>query len=593
MKAQIDKTELVKQQRYADDLSSKGFDFGMAVGSAFVESMRNTYYRHSGTAIDELIDNSIEAGARNIHICFGYDSEASKKPESLAIIDNGHGMIPNMIRLAPLWGGTHREGQRSGFGRFGFGLPSASVNQCKRYTVFSKTADGVFNKVTIDLDDIREGKLTDKQGRIVAPEVKKAKLPKWLQDYLDKEFPKDGYKSGTIILWEKLDRISWKTTAGLRKNLAEHLGTTFRNYIGTARLVLDGMSVEPVDPLFGTPEFRYFDHDEDRAIVLPPKVVPVKIKETGEVHEIRVRFSRFPLRFFTEDKSKTAHRGNRNPKWAINEKHRGLIVTRMGRQIDVLQRPDWVGFPSLGNNDRYWSAELDFPAALDEEFSIANSKQGVIISERIWQLTQDAGVPNAIHEIRRGIAKDQHDSRVEADEEDGIPRPSERSMKDSEKFDSGRTKSESKEREARALEELKKQIEQRARQEKKSQKEVELEISKEEQVNPYQVHYDDIPGGPFFRAKQIGGIFKLFINRSHRFYSDLYASSSSNPAIRSALELLLFVLSDCELDAEGNLDKQEFYRYERIVWSNELEKLLSQLATYHSGVNGSDLEEVA
>ena len=128
------KSQLDLQIEYADDLDKKGIDIGFAVGEAFVQSMRNTYYKHTGTALDELIDNSVEAGATQVLIALGYSGSSTAKPDAIAVIDDGHGMPRNMLRRAAAWGGTHRHGRetRTGLGRFGFGLPSASVNQARR-----------------------------------------------------------------------------------------------------------------------------------------------------------------------------------------------------------------------------------------------------------------------------------------------------------------------------------------------------------------------------------------------------------------------------------------------------------------------------
>ena len=133
-------SQLELQIQYADEMDKNKVDYTFAVGEAFVESMRSTRYDHTGTAIDELNDNAIEAGANTISIAFDND----KKPTGIAVIDNGHGMQPNMLRRAAAWGGTHRHNssKREGMGRFGFGLPSASVNQARRFTVYSKLSDG-------------------------------------------------------------------------------------------------------------------------------------------------------------------------------------------------------------------------------------------------------------------------------------------------------------------------------------------------------------------------------------------------------------------------------------------------------------------
>ena len=78
-------------------------------------------------------------------------------------------MIPEMIRFAVMWGGTHRENSREGLGRYGYGLPSAAVGIGRRFTVYSLPNGGTINSVTVDVDGISEGKFTDETGEIVIP----------------------------------------------------------------------------------------------------------------------------------------------------------------------------------------------------------------------------------------------------------------------------------------------------------------------------------------------------------------------------------------------------------------------------------------
>src|SRR5262245_57917810 len=168
--------DLKNQRNYAQRMNESGFDFSLVVGDAFVRGIRDIGYKHTGTALDEIIDNAIQAEAEKVHVVFGFEGSSEKKPDRLAVIDDGHGMDDLMIRLAVLWGGTHRENDRTGFGRYGYGLPSASVSQGTRFTVYSKPADGKWHRVTVDLDDIKDGKYTNNEGRIVVPAATPATL---------------------------------------------------------------------------------------------------------------------------------------------------------------------------------------------------------------------------------------------------------------------------------------------------------------------------------------------------------------------------------------------------------------------------------
>src|SRR4051794_3339925 len=114
---------LQAQRAYVAKFEKEGNSFDLMVAASFVRGMRELGYKSNAHAIDEIIDNAEQAGAKSVHIAFGFNGKSDAKPTALAIIDDGHGMEPKMIRAAMMWGGTHREGDRRGFGRFGYGLP--------------------------------------------------------------------------------------------------------------------------------------------------------------------------------------------------------------------------------------------------------------------------------------------------------------------------------------------------------------------------------------------------------------------------------------------------------------------------------------
>lgn len=118
-----------RQKAYVEKLTKSNFKFGLTVGTAFVRGIRDIGYKHTGTALDELIDNAFEAGASNVHVILNDDGTGrGGNVTQIAVLDDGSGMIPEMIRLSILWGGTDRENSRSGIGRFGYGLPSSCVS---------------------------------------------------------------------------------------------------------------------------------------------------------------------------------------------------------------------------------------------------------------------------------------------------------------------------------------------------------------------------------------------------------------------------------------------------------------------------------
>lgn len=579
-------SDLEKQKAYAESLEAQGFDYGFAVGTAFVESMRNTHYNHTGTALDELIDNSIEAGATQVCIALGYTGGSTAKPDALAVIDDGHGMPKGMLRPAAAWGGTHRhnEDTRTGFGRFGFGLPSASVNQARRFSTYSTTDGSTWRSVTVDLDEIAKGDYTDPTGKVHVPQEKEGTAPpKWVMDHIFEHMPSGRLAHGTVVIWEKMDRIKWNTTKGMRDNLLQHFGVMFRNYLQRTGIKFDGTPIEPLDPLFTTPGFRYFDEDEDRAKALQPAEIEVKSKRNPDKKvKVTVRYALFPHRFFSVDKSNDAVHGNQLRRFKVANEHRGIIVCRMGRQIDVKEATPWRGLEKFRNDDRYWAVEIDFPAELDEEFTIANSKQGVVMSDRIWDLLQDAGVERVIRALRKEISSMQ---KVDASkpEDPQKDRASEASMKESDKFKRTRAGGVSAEREAKAREQFEQYVKQKAKEQRRPEEVIRVEAKEEEAKHPYRVEFASLPSAPFYRVMQRGGMKVLEINTSHRFYTDLYASAAANKLLRAGIEVLLFSLGEAELDALGNQDKTNFYHVEKIAWSERLEVALDVLHRFGYG----------
>jgi hypothetical protein len=115
---------------------------------------------------------------------------------------------------------------------------------------------------------------------------------------------------------------------------------------------------------------------------------------------------------------------------------------------------------------------------------------------------------------------------------------------------------------------------------------VEAKLEEEARNRPYKVEFESVPEGPFFRVWQLGGQKILYLNTKHRFFTDVYSGPESTPRLRASLELLLFVIGECELDALG--DRNLFYRTERSEWSKQLTialELLNDIANVRDQLN--------
>jgi hypothetical protein len=428
--------DLVAQRAYSQRQTEAGFDFGLTVADAFVRGIRDIGYRDTGRALDEQIDNALQAEATKILVTFGFEgTDSNAKPTAIAVADNGHGMDPEMVRLAAIWGGTHRENDRTGFGRYGYGLPSSCVSQGQRFTIYSLVEGGELHAVTLDLEDIGTGKHSGENGRIVMPEATPAELPEWLAGEIAERFGEDGLTHGTAIVIEKLDRMSWTTKSTLERHLLQGIGITYRNYMRSVAMWVADKRVEPVDPLFTTPGYRFYDLDSDRAEALDEHSFDVKDRETREpLGTVKVRYSSMPPTFGRIDKTKLGKESgasNNNARFPILSDHNGIVVMREGRQIDVVGRGGWL---TVNNDDRYWGCEIDVPATLDEEMAITTSKQRVILSERMWTLLKEQGVQANIQVLRGRYDEEKAKASTKREEEDGEQKASEQAMAATDKF---------------------------------------------------------------------------------------------------------------------------------------------------------------
>jgi hypothetical protein len=567
--------DLKRQREYIKGLLESKFDFGLVLADAFVKGMRDIGYKNTGTAIDELVDNAKQGEAKNVHVIFGYDG-SQKKPTKIAVVDDGHGMDPTMIRAAVLWGGTHRHNDRQGFGRYGYGLPSACVSIGQKYTVYSRVAGGEWNKVTIDLKAIEDHFKQGNVGHVTVPDAEPATLPEWVAEYTGKQLGE--LSQGTVVVIEEIDRIDYKTTQHLKDFFLRHFGVYYRNFLREMNLFVDSKKVEPIDPLFITPGFKFYDFDEDRAEALPPLNIEVKDKETGEpAGVVRVRFSYMPPTFLRIPEDKLKGKGGKlNPRFAIRNDNNGIIVMRAGRQIDVVQSHcPWTKFQ---HNDRYIGVEVDFPPALDEEFSITTSKQQVVLSNRMWDILENNGVYEAFVEMRRRFKKDNLALEVKRDTEEQ-QRASEAAMEAAQKYVNRDLGEETAEEIREGEENLEREVRRIAQESGLPPEVVKEGIKNKTKDRKFRVEYVDHPGAPFYSVERVGGQKVLYLNKAHEFYTDFYAAPDSTAIMRFRLEVLLFVLGDCELKARAT-EFRKFYQVERAEWSRYLSIVLQELADW-------------
>jgi hypothetical protein len=242
------------------------------------------------TAIADVIDNSIAAHANNIWVDFLWDGAASR----ITIRDDGDGMTEAKLVQAMRPGSQNPRDTRheDDLGRFGLGMKTASISQCRRLTVASRTKDGLHVR-RWDLDYIAaqgngEWRLLKGVSLLSAADVQLL----------------DGKKSGTVLFWDHLDRVVGvvaEDDEGAQKHfrqnmdlVRDHLSMTFHRYLtGRGRLTirLNGRALEPWDPFLEgetatEPLEEEVHQTEGIRVAIKPFVLPHHSKITAEVHAL-------------------------------------------------------------------------------------------------------------------------------------------------------------------------------------------------------------------------------------------------------------------------------------------------------------------
>lgn len=567
-------SDLAAQHQYVEGLRKAGDKgFQLVATSAFVEGMRDSGYKSTGTAIDEFVDNAYQAQATRVDIAYDVVNPEGNQHDigGVAVIDNGHGMEPEMIRAAVLWGGTHRHDDRTGLGRFGFGLPSAAVSITRHFEVFSKVKGAQWYRVVVDLDEVCSGKHTTDDGLVIAPEAEQATLPAWVTKALGKR----GLEQGTVVLLSAPDRLTpgFRKPKGFHNSMMEHLGLIYRGILNRCALYVNEQRVEPVDPLFLDPNARFYDvGNKVFAQGREPLQFAMKNSRTGAEGMVRLRFSYMPPEF-----QESPDGGNNERLKIMKENNSYLIATRAGRQIDLVMRPDYpkeeLNKKNLNIYDRNWAVEVDFDPELDEEFGITVNKQQVNLSERAWQALMDNGLPSIIkNDLVATFSKAKDDRKAKADA--NASKQSEQVMAEAEKFGKKRAPlPDSKKEQARKR--VEEEAEQTAKETEKPKAEVQKKLLEQAQANKYVILFEALEGAPFYKTDMFGPQTRVWINTRHRFYTEVYDGLKTMPRLRAAVELLLFTLAAEELTADG--DRDLFYKQERKQWSDRLELLLQLL----------------
>jgi len=332
------------------------------------ESLRDIGYDFPA-AVADVVDNSIMAGAGRVDVVIEFDG-----PDSfVSVADDGCGMTANGL-VEALRYGSRRAYARGDLGRYGLGLKTASLSQCRSVTVVTRSSmpAGRGSARMLDLDLIAEWD----EWLVVDPVRDRAmdRAREWLGD-----------SAGTVVIWRKLDRVlpekqphgGWgrRRLEGMAAKTAEHLGIVFHRYLeGTASqnlvITVNGEKVQPWNP---------FAPGEPARIELAPQRFEVSVGTFAG----KATLQRYVLPSRDQFSSPAEFERLSGPmNW---NRQQGLYIFRAGR---LVQWGGWNGIRGIDEHTKLARAALDFDTDLDSVFNINVAKMRVTIPPQLRQMLE-------------------------------------------------------------------------------------------------------------------------------------------------------------------------------------------------------------
>jgi anti-sigma regulatory factor (Ser/Thr protein kinase) len=324
-----------------------------------IGSLRDMGYEFA-TAVADLVDNSIEAGATVVTIDIEFEGENSW----VRIADNGRGMTPAALREAMRYGSS-REYSANDLGNFGLGLKVASLSQCQRLTVASRSSRerSEFTAYCWDLGHIEKTNRWE-----LVPVTRDTGGPSLHAPLKD--------SPGTVVLWQRLDRIlgyeyphgdsARRRLFAMCRDVEGHLAVVFHRFLtgevrGRPRLciLLNGGRVEPWDP---------FARDEPATKPLDPVSMPV----THAGMRGQLTLEPFVLPHQSDFSSPENFRRASGP--ANWNQQQGFYVYRANR---LIQSGGWCRLRTADEHTKLARVALHFSPCMDDAFRVNVSKMRV------------------------------------------------------------------------------------------------------------------------------------------------------------------------------------------------------------------------
>jgi len=514
-----------------------------------IMGLRDTGYDFN-TSIADIVDNSITANATKIDITI---SVTPRNDIIVYIADNGCGMNADELRNAMKYGSAEKQNKKS-LSKFGLGLKTASTAFCKCLSLISRGSDNIVRKIQWDLDYVQKVNL----WKPLAPQPTDQEI-----NILNSIA---GEGSGTLVVWEKVDRLlskniedySKKTAISnalktKREKLCRHLGMTFQRFIDPTdnrckniEISINMNRIEPVDPFCiheeGTLQYQLnkplmicIDEDIKYPIHLCAYVLPRQVD-------------------FSTQKAKNDA--------MISVNTEGFYIYRENRLIHY---GDWLGMFSNEPHFSLLRVEFSFGAELDDAFNVDIKKSRILPADEIIDYIKNKFIaaPRREANDRYRLGKTTQVSHV------------------SDQIDAHASSNRNIDEKAPTTEESKMTpsgVNTATLQNQHGSFNHKIEIVSGNKPGERRIiTVDDLEYGNLWKPCLTSeGTHAIKLNRNHPFYQKVYYPILAQNVMVTGIDSLLWALAEAE-NSVVNEATEEYYEDMRTSVSRQLKKLLADL----------------
>ncbi len=380
-----------------------------------LESQRASGYKNTTYALAELIDNAFDATANICKVIFieKRNSDNRKYIDEILIVDDGKGMVDDTLKYCLQFGGGENTdideivGSKK-IGKFGYGLPNASLSQCPNISVVSWQKPNKAYRTTLNLEKLQASQ------SIEIPENEVFEIPKYLQTV----GAVINENHGTIVSWKDCDRLSNTRAETIIYKSEKLVGKLFRYLIRDGKNIemsqfeyskttgdyvqQSSLMIRKNDPLFlmedtviSTDLYKCANESNGTEAIKDPSTYYKKFsisKDKCKPTNIKLEDQSFPFKFEWKGKlyvfditTSYAHLDIQKPGireggdtkvgkfYKLKEKE-CISFIRSEREISS---GNYGFYNQADARQRWWSIQVSFLPDADELLGVHNNKQGI------------------------------------------------------------------------------------------------------------------------------------------------------------------------------------------------------------------------